>query len=142
MEDKYKKLLGSIDLIEPPRELGARIMARINMEEKRLARIRTWIFGSSTVASFGLSLWAMVYLVDSIKQTGFGQYFSLLFSGDSAVYTYWKELSFSLVESLPIVSIIAFLAAVGFFIWSFAKTITYPTLSYYKRGFSSISPLR
>jgi hypothetical protein len=123
MEDKYKKLLGSINLIEPPKGLPKRILARISMEEKRLDRIRAWIFGGSSVASFGLSLWAVVYLVDSIKQTGFGQYFSLLFSGDSAVYVYWKELSFSLVESLPIVSVIVFLSAIGFFIWSFANVL-------------------
>jgi hypothetical protein len=141
MEDKYKKLLGSINIIEPPKGLEGRILARINMEEKRLARIRTWLFGSTSVASLGLSIWAVVYLTDSIKQTGFWQYFSLLFSGDSAIYAYWKELSFSLAESLPIVSLIIFLTAVGFFIWSFGKTITHPALSYNKRGFSPISPL-
>lgn len=123
MEDKYKKLLGSINLIEPPKGLGGRILARISIEGKRLARIRTWIFGGSSIASFGLSLWAVIYLIDSVKQTGFWQYFSLLFSGDNVVYTYWKELSFSLVESLPIVSVIAFLAAAGFFIWSFANVL-------------------
>jgi len=121
MEDeKYKKLLGSINIIEPPKGLEGRILARINMEEKRLAKVRTWIFGGSSLASFGLSAWAIVYLVESIKQSGFWQYLSLAFS-DGTALAYSKELSLSLVESLPIVSTILFLSAVGFFIWSFAS---------------------
>jgi hypothetical protein len=122
-DEKYKKLFGYVNLIEPPKGLGRRIVAGIDAEEKRLARIRIWIFGSGSVASFGLSLWAVIYFVKSVGETGFWQYFSLLFSGDGAVYAYWKELTFSLAESLPIVSLIMFLAVVGFFIWSSTNTI-------------------
>jgi hypothetical protein len=120
--EKYKKLLSSINLIEPPKGLGERIMARINAEQTRLARIRTWVFGSASVASFGLFLWAVIYLVNNVKETGFWQYFSLLFS-DGAVLAYSRELSLSLVESLPIVCLIIFLAAFGFFIWSFSNVL-------------------
>jgi hypothetical protein len=122
MEEKYKKLLGSINLVEPPKGLAGRVLAMISMEEKRMAKVRTWIFGSASVASFGLSLWAVIYLVESVKQSGFWQYFSLIFT-DKVALTYWRELSLSLVESLPIVSVIVFLAAVGFFIWSFSKAV-------------------
>jgi hypothetical protein len=118
MQNKYKKLFGYINLIEPPKGLGGRIMNIINVEEKRLARIRAWAFGSSTVASFGLSMWTVVYLIKSANESGFWQYLSLIFSENGAVLAYWRELSLALVESLPIASLIIFLAAVGFFIWS------------------------
>jgi hypothetical protein len=121
-EEKYKKLLGSINLIEPPKGLPERIMSRINTEEKSLVRIRAWVFGSSSIASFGLSLWAVIYLVKNVNESGFWQYLSLAFS-DGTALAYWHELSFSLAESLPITSSIVFLAAIGFFIWSFTKML-------------------
>jgi len=121
MEDKYKKLLSSINLIEPPPGLRNRILAKIVAEEKRLAQTKTWVFGSTALTSFGLSLWAVVYLIKSVQTSGFGQYFSLIFSENGTILTYWRELSLSLAESLPITSLIIFLTAVGFFIWSFAN---------------------
>jgi hypothetical protein len=122
-EKKYKKLFGYINLTEPPRGLRGQILSLVGNEQKRLAKIRTWAFGSGSIISFGFSLWAIIYLVSSVKESGFWQYFSLLFSGDSAVYLYWHELSLSLIESLPITGLIIFLTAIGFFIWSFANTL-------------------
>lgn len=123
MEDKYKKLFGYINLIEPPKGLQSRILAKISMEEKRFAKIKVWAFGGSTAVSFCASLWAIIYLVGSIKATGFWQYFSLIFSENGAMLAYWRELSFSLAESLPIVSLIIFLTTTCFFIWSVANVM-------------------
>lgn len=123
MEDRYKKLFGYINLIEPPQGLQTRILARIDIEEKRFAKIRTLAFSGSAAASFGLSLWAVVYLVNSVRETGFWQYFSLIFSENGAMLAYWRELSFSLAESLPITGLIIFLSAIGFFIWSSANIL-------------------
>jgi hypothetical protein len=121
MEDKYKKLLGSINLIEPPKNLASRVLARIENEEKRLTKIRAWAFGGSSVVSFSLSLWAVVYLIKSAVATGFGQYLTLIFSENGIALAYSRELSLSLAESLPLTSLILFLAAIGFFIWSLTK---------------------
>jgi hypothetical protein len=121
MEDNYKKLFGYINLIEPPKGFEAQILRFINLKEKRATRFNVLVFGSTSLTSFGLSLWAGIYLVKSVKETGFGQYFSLIFWSDSTVYAYWKELGIALVESLPIVGIILFLVASGFLIWSFTK---------------------
>jgi hypothetical protein len=122
MEDKYRKLLGSINLIEPPKGLGGQILTRINTEEKRLAKIRVFAFGGSGIVSFSFSFWAIIYLVNSIKESGFWQYLSLIFSENGAVLaSYWRELSFSLIESLPIVGLMIFLGAIGLFIWSAAN---------------------
>lgn len=124
MEDKYKKLFKNIEIIEVPKGLEARITTWIDKKEKRLARIRIFAFGGSAVASFGASFWAMVYLIKSVEETGFWQYFSIIFSENGAALAYWKELSISLAESLPITSCVMFFAAIGFFVWSFAKVLT------------------
>jgi hypothetical protein len=123
MEEKYKKLFGYINLIEPAKGLETRILARINKEEKHLMIFKALAFGSTSLASLGFSLWAIIYLANNLKQSGFWQYLSLLFSGDGTVYYYWRELSLSIVESLPIVSLIIFLAAIGILVWSVANTI-------------------
>ena len=122
-EDRYKKLFGYINLVEPPKGLGMRILAKISDEEKHSAKIKTWVFGGSTAISFVLSLWAVTNLAGGIKETGFWQYLSLIFSENGMVLAYWRELSFSLIESLPIVGLILFLTATGFFVWSLANVL-------------------
>jgi hypothetical protein len=130
MKDKYKKLFGYVNLIEPPKGLEEQIINRISIEEKRLARIRIFVFGGSSVVSFGFSLWAVIYLANSIKETGFWQYLSLIFSENGAIFAYWRELSLSLAESLPIVGFITFFIAIGFFIWSFTNMLRKNTGSF------------
>jgi hypothetical protein len=49
----------------------------------------------------------------SFSRSGFYEYFSLAFSdGGGVALSYWKEISLSLVESLPTLSIILFLTIV------------------------------
>jgi hypothetical protein len=120
-EEKYKKLFGYMNSVPPPKGFEGRVLSAIAGEESRFARIKKWAFGGSSLASFGLSVWAVIYLAGSIKQSGFGQYLSLIFSENGAVLAYWKELSLSLAESLPIFGVIMFLATVGLFIWSITK---------------------
>ena len=124
IEEKYQKLFRNLIVVETPKGLETKITARIKNEEKKMTRIRIFVFGGSSVASFVFSLWAIIYLVKNLKESGFWQYFSLIFSENGAILSYWRELSLSLVESLPVVSLIIFLSAVGLFIWSFTKTFS------------------
>jgi hypothetical protein len=121
--EKYKKLFDYVNLIEPPKGFEAQILNFVIARERRLTRFRAWAFGSSSLASFGLSLWTAVYLVKSASETGLWQYMSLAFSENGVLLAYWREFSLSIIESLPIVSIIIFLATVGVFVWSFANVI-------------------
>jgi len=130
MEKEYKKLINQLKDIEVTEQVRKRILVWINMAEKRRLRIRLAIFGTSTIVSFSLSYLAIVYLVGKIQESGFWQYLSLFFSGDGVVYTYWKELTYSLIESLPVVGVIASLAAIGLFIWSSTKIIRTKTLAF------------
>lgn len=120
MEDKYAKLFRNLETREAS-GLESKIIARLRAEEGRLARVKSFVFGTSSAASFGFSVWAVAYLAECIKTSGFGHYLSLALSGDGAIYSYWREIGLSLAESLPIVGFITVLAAIGFFIWSFTK---------------------
>lgn len=116
-------MLGSLSPVEPPKCLAGRILSAIELEQKRAKLAKAWAFGSASLASLGLSLWAVVYLVKSIQESGMWQYLSLIFSENGLASLYWRELSLSLAESLPYTGLIFFLSAVGFFIWSVANTL-------------------
>lgn len=122
MDKGYRKLFGHLDLMESPNNLKSQIVKKIETKEKRLQTARVWIFGSSSIASLGLALSTVIYLANSIKQTGFWQYFSLIFSENKLILDYWREFTLSLIESLPIVGLIILLASIGFFVWSFSNT--------------------
>ncbi len=119
----YDKLFKKLAQVEPPEGLGGEILVRVKAEEKKLERVRIFVFGGSTVVSFGFSLWTVTYLIGSFQQTGFWQYLSLLFFENGAILTYWRELSLSLAESLPVTGLVITLVSIGFFIWSSANAL-------------------
>ncbi len=113
-----------MDKVKLPKSLRSNIIFGIIREEHRKAKMYLLFF----TTTLGLSLVAVIlslkYLAESFYQSGFYEYLSLLLSGDGAIYSYWKELSLSLVDSMPIIGIIAFLVAVGVFVWSGANAFT------------------
>ena len=108
----------------PSKELKNKIISQIHKEERKRAKIYLLTFATVLSSSLvGVTL-SIKYLMTSVQQSGFSEYLSLLFSGDSVVYSYWKELSLSLVDSLPVLGIIAFLLTLGVLVWSGANTFT------------------
>lgn len=59
---------------------------------------------TATASSLG-AVFAYTYMIQGFYQTSFYSYFSLLFSDPDIALSYWKELSFSLVEALPLLGI-------------------------------------
>ncbi len=108
-----------MDIITPY-SLREKIMLRIAREEKSVMRKKAFIFGFGTIASLAVMI-REVYL---LAHSGFYEYASLLFSGDASILSLWKELSLSLAETIPIFTVILFLAAIGAFVWSGAKIMT------------------
>lgn len=119
MVKSYKKFE-----IEPPPELFEKIVSRIQ-KEKRLASARQKIF----IFSAGL-FWSLVAFIPSyqivraeLMQSGFFQFFSLIFSDLSVVVVYWQSFAFTLMESLPIMSLLAFFLVL-FILFESAKHLT------------------
>lgn len=114
-----------MEKIQPSRDLKKGILLGIAREELRRAKVYFTIAATALPASLIAVFLSGRYLINSFYQSGFYDYFSLLFSGDSTVLAYWKELAYSLVETMPIVGTIVFLIAFGFLIWSGANTFTH-----------------
>ena len=101
-----------MDKLKPPKELREKILFSINKEEIR--RAKTYFLVSVTtglVSIFGL-IFSVRYMIQEFYQSSFYSYLSLIFSDPSVVLSYWKELSMSLLETLPILGITISLIAV------------------------------
>ncbi len=92
--------------LEPDTSLNERVLMAVVAHNKKLSRIKLWVFGIAGACSFVGLVPALKILSLDLGQSGFFEYFSLIFSDSGTVITYWKELSFSLAEALPAMSII------------------------------------
>lgn len=110
--------------MEIPQGLEEKILARISREvrKERIARVSGYGVGA------GLSLFAIIrsgiYVFEYGKKSGFFQYLSLLLSENGSIFSYWKEWSFSVAESFPIVGVMMFLGAIGVGIFAASKVFT------------------
>jgi hypothetical protein len=94
-------------------ELFNKIMHRIHKEQRlRIIRRRIAIFSVIFVASLTAFIPAFHALQKSITESGFMQFLSLLFSDFEIVVAYWQNFALSLLESLPVLNLIMFLAVV------------------------------
>ncbi len=94
-----------VETVLPPHELYARIEKRIHRLEKRAYRMSLALFGSTFVLSSLALIPSLAYLTQEFSRSSFGQYLTLLSSDGDVMLMYWKELAFSLAESLPLAGV-------------------------------------
>lgn len=135
MKPTFRSLFIQIQITEVPSGLCNSVIQHIVAYERKVAKRKCIAQGVLSAASLVGGVVIFNAVVQSFAQSGFYQYFQLIFSGDSEVLTYWKELSMSLVESVPLVGTIVFLAVFGIFIWSAgntaknARVLMHPTIA-------------
>ena len=105
MEEKLKKILKGAKY-ESDSKLSISIWNTLIIREKRVILLKLWSLSFVGLASLGLLVPAFEMLFNDFAHSGFYEYFSLIFSDGGLMLSYWKELSLSLAESLPIMSII------------------------------------
>jgi len=119
-----------LDLIQndsfPLPKVGLRsiILERIQKLERRRIAIHLCFLSFLSAASLMGVVVSFFSLGKALKSSGFFNYLSLVTSDSTVIMSYWKEISFSLVESLPSLSIALLLCVLGVFIWSSSKTVT------------------
>jgi len=109
MKDKLTKAFKN-SVYEPNQDLEGLIWSSIIKRDKRNAQFKLWAFGLVGVASLAGLVPTFKILFTDLTRSGFYEYFSLIFSDTGSIISYWKELAFSLAESLPIISIISVLS--------------------------------
>jgi len=111
MRPDYEKLFqgnGGIDTVD---RLSQAVLSRISRHSRRTARVKVAVLGFFALAAFLSIIPAVGLMVRGFQQSGFLQYFSLLFSDGRSVMASWQEFVLSLAESLPVVGITAVLGA-------------------------------
>jgi hypothetical protein len=93
-----------------PESLRTRVLTSIRQEERH--RARTYLFTSAAVmvgSSAGVFI-SVTYLAQTLAQSSFWSYLSLLFSDTDVALAYAEPFLFSLAEALPLLGVTAVLA--------------------------------
>ena len=117
MEKELKKAFHRVKYGEKP-DLAENIWEGIVRYNKRIARIKLWVFSFIGLLSLAGLIPAWKALSSDLAQSGFYEYLSLAFSNGNSILPFWKELSFSLAESVPIMSTIISLSLIFIFFLS------------------------
>jgi hypothetical protein len=99
-------LFKKISEIEPSEGLEKRILRKIALNHKKqisrdMLFYRVWSFGSSALA-----IYAIFAFGNSIIKSEFWSMTSLLFSDIKIVAANWSDYAFSILETLPVISLI------------------------------------
>lgn len=100
-------------LIEPPIGLFEKIISRIHRERRILTiKRRIIIFSVGLVGSLAAFFPALKMVSAELSSSGFNQFFSLIFSDFTVVMRYWQSFVMTLLETLPVMSLMVLLAVI------------------------------
>ena len=103
---------------KPPEGLYEKVILRLKKEQRLFAIKRLAVFGLTTIGSAIAFIPAFLAVQTNFAESGFMQFFSLLFSDFEIVIIYWQNFTFSLLEALPVMSLIALLGTILIFLES------------------------
>lgn len=98
------------------------IISKIHGIQRRRVFMRQAGYGILSLGSFVGIMASGIYVKDILLTSGSYEYLSLLFS-DAEILSYWKELSLSLAESLPIFGLAVLCSVGALFLWSAMRTM-------------------
>jgi hypothetical protein len=117
MEENLKKAFLKAKY-ELKTDLAPSIWQSLMLRNRRIVRLKLSAFSLAGIASLAGIVPVLKILLNDFSQSGFYEYLSVAFSNNGGIASYWRELSFSLAESLPATSILAVLSLVFVFLLS------------------------
>lgn len=118
MRKDYEQLFSKLTPKAPPAHLFEKIMVRIHKEENRRLRFRIFAFSVGLLGSLVALIPSFQYLQVNFSESGFVTFLTLVFSDLKIVIANWQNFSLALLESLPIMSTVSFLAVILIFLGS------------------------
>ena len=109
MDNKLQKIFKKTSY-EPEPELAQMVWSAIIARDEKATNLKLWAFAFMGLTSLSGLVFTFKTLFTDMARSGFYEYFSLLFSDTGSILSYWKEFTFSLAESLPIISILCVLS--------------------------------
>jgi hypothetical protein len=119
-----KPVLAIIPITPDPRILE-RLFAALNKRKQaeRLWRVR--LFAMSAFVSVAALIPVAISLMKAFAASNFDAYMSLVFSDRSVIISSWKEITASLAESLPALTLAAALVLIAAFLWSLRSMVRF-----------------
>ena len=117
MQSKLTKIFKNAKY-EPEPDLAFSVLYTIFKKEKSSTRIKLWSLSFVLFLSTIGLIPAFEILLNNLAHSGFYEYFSLIFSDSKLIFSYWKELIFSIAQSLPVMSIVLSLSLIFVFFLS------------------------
>lgn len=105
MDENIKKAFSKVKY-ETNDNLARDIWLKIALHNKRIIRLKLYTFSLLSIVSLVGFFPVFKILLSDFAKSGFYEYLSIAFSSNSTFISYWKELSYSLAESLPVTSMI------------------------------------
>jgi hypothetical protein len=91
---------------QPERRLSHDILSVIEYKNTQITRWKKFGYLCVGILSLSGSVLSIRSLIVESLRLGFYDYLSLAFSDSGVIATYWKEYTLSLVDSLPIASLV------------------------------------
>lgn len=111
MEAKIKNLIKETKEI-PSHYIKDYIWSSIEIKIKRSNRISALIFSFVSIASVSSLIFVSVRAYQDFIASGITNYFSLLLSDFATTGMLWKEFSYAILESIPVMSVMSFLGII------------------------------
>jgi hypothetical protein len=112
-----------LDQFAPSQGLSGMITKELDVADARSMKRRTVGFSVLFFVCLVLLVPAFIYLNRDLHTSGFTSFFSLIFSDTSLLVAHLKEFSLSLLEALPVVSLVAFLIVFAGLGWALAALL-------------------
>lgn len=107
----FQKIYESIEKKEPDSDLLANIMLKISREQRLGLYRKMAAHASVSALSLGLLLSSFYYIYTNLAQSAFFDLLSLFFSDFGIVLSFWQDYLLSVLESLPLMSLMIFFAS-------------------------------
>ena len=104
MEQNLQKLFKQSSYT-PERRLSGDIWNVIESKSNHIAKFKKYGYVSLSILSLSGSVFSIKSLIEQFTKLGFFDYLSLAFSDSGVIATYWKEYTLTLVNSLPVISL-------------------------------------
>ena len=100
-KNNYKRLFANNYEYKPDQTINQAIFTRIEHYVKIRRRISYTLHAFITIISGISFIMASIYIFNSARDAGLFEYISIFFSDWSTAMMHWKEISMSIIDSLP-----------------------------------------
>ena len=114
MRKDFEKLFSHLEPPEPPAGLFDRIILAIKREQE-LRHTRRLVFGffSLLIVSLAAVPFSWTILMNQIENSGISYFFSAAVNDFGIFLALWQDFGLAILESLPLMGMIAFAASLG-----------------------------